>query len=85
MLDFGMIIFELKTESIELAKLLKVTGVCLSGGEAKNIIAEGLVEVDGISEKRKSCKISPGQKVKYQANLIEVRRATDFPQPKICS
>lgn len=48
-------------EFIELHNLLKVTGLCASGGMAKAVIAEGLVKVDGNVELRKRCKIRAGQ------------------------
>lgn len=59
-------------EFIELHKLLKVTGISLSGGEAKVIIAEGLVTVDGHVELRKRCKILPGQIVQCNGTSIAV-------------
>jgi ribosome-associated protein len=65
--------FALKnTEFIELNDLLKVTGLCASGGEAKALIAEGLVKVDGQVELRKRCKIRQGQSVEFQGQVIAV-------------
>lgn len=54
------------TDYIELNQLLKLAGVCNSGGEGKMLVAEGLVRVDGQLEHRKTCKIRPGQVVHYQ-------------------
>lgn len=51
-------------EFIELHKLLKFMGAAESGGEAKALVAEGLVTVDGQVELRKACKIRPGQVVR---------------------
>lgn len=59
-------------EFIELHKLLKVTAVALSGGEAKAMVADGLVTVDGAVELRKRCKIRPGQIVVCNGNTIAV-------------
>ncbi len=50
-------------EFIELHKLLKFLGVAESGAEAKRLVAEGLVTVDGAVELRKACKIRAGQVV----------------------
>ncbi|MES9902316.1 MAG: RNA-binding S4 domain-containing protein [Sedimenticola sp.] len=50
-------------EYVELNNLLKLTGQCHSGGAAKMSISDGEVEVDGVIELRKRCKIRPGQKV----------------------
>lgn len=77
-----MIIFELKTEYIELYKLLKITGLCSTGAEAKHAVATGHVKVDGIKETRKGNKIKPGQKIEYQQMLIEVRGLTENPSLK---
>ena len=59
-------------EFIELHKLLKITSVALSGGEAKVMVAEGLVTVDGVLELRKRCKIHAGQIVECNGNTIAV-------------
>jgi len=59
-------------EFIELHKLLKITAVALSGGEAKMMIAEGLVTVDGAVELRKRCKIHAGQIVVCHGTTIQV-------------
>jgi ribosome-associated protein len=65
--------FELRsTEFIELNDLLKVTGVCSSGGAAKALIAEGRVRVDGEVELRKRCKIRKGQSVEFEGHEIVV-------------
>jgi ribosome-associated protein len=53
----------LRSEFIELNQLLKVAGVCDSGGAGKTIVASGQVRVDGRVELRKTCKIRAGQVV----------------------
>ena len=55
---------------IALNDLLKVTGLCESGGRAKTIIAEGQVKVDDQIELRKTCKIRNGQRVEYAGQQI---------------
>lgn len=77
-----MVIFEIKTEYIELYKLLKVTGLCSTGAEAKYAITAGTVKVDGAKETRKANKIKAGQKVEYQNMTIEVRGLSEHPSPK---
>jgi len=59
-------------EYIELHDLLKVTGLCPTGGAAKIVITEGLVRVDGMVETRKRCKVRKGQRVGYQGEIIVV-------------
>lgn len=55
--------FPIRGEFIELNQLLKLVGVCDSGGAGKALVAEGAVKVDGQTELRKTCKIRPGQTV----------------------
>ena len=55
--------FQLRGEFIELCNLLKLAGVCDSGGAGKALVAEGVVSVDGQVELRKTAKIHAGQVV----------------------
>ena len=55
--------FRLRTEYIELNQLLKLAGVCASGGAGKALVAAGGVAVDGTPESRKTAKIRAGQVV----------------------
>ena len=57
---------------IELHSLLKVTGLCESGGVAKLLIADGLVKVDGDIELRKRCKIRTGQTIELNDQQVAV-------------
>jgi ribosome-associated protein len=61
-------------EFIELHQLLKVTGVCDSGGAGKVLVASGAVSVDGCVELRKSAKIRVGQCVTLGDVRIRVVR-----------
>jgi ribosome-associated protein len=56
--------FALTREYIELNQLLKLAGLCDSGGMGKAIVASGAVTVDGAVELRKTCKIRAGQIVR---------------------
>ncbi|MEN7972309.1 MAG: RNA-binding S4 domain-containing protein [Verrucomicrobiota bacterium] len=64
--------FEIQDEYIELCKLLKAANLVMSGGEGKEVVAQGLVCVDGQLETRKRCKIRPGQTVDFAENTITV-------------
>lgn len=55
--------FQLGADYIEVNQLLKLAGVCDSGGAGKVLVAEGLVSVDGQRESRKTAKIRAGQVV----------------------
>ena len=64
--------FELRGEFVTLDNLLKATGLAGSGGAAKAIVAEGLVQVDGRDELRKTCKIRAGQVVSVHGARVRV-------------
>jgi ribosome-associated protein len=53
--------FELTRDYVELNQLLKLAGVCDSGGAGKALVAAGNVQVDGQPESRKTAKIRAGQ------------------------
>ncbi len=55
--------FPLDREHVELNQLLKLVGLCDSGGAGKVLVASGVVAVDGVTELRKTCKIRSGQVV----------------------
>ncbi len=64
--------FQLQGDHVELNQLLKLAGLCSSGGAGKMIVAEGRVKVDGQVELRKTCKIRRGQKVELDGQVIVV-------------
>jgi ribosome-associated protein len=64
--------FSLRDEYIELCSLLKAANLVMSGGEGKEVVAQGLVTVDGQLELRKRCKIRSGQRIEFQGNTIDV-------------
>ena len=63
---------EILREPIELYRLLKFEGLTSSGGEAKNVIADGLVSVNGDCETRKRRKILVGDMVEFAGEKIQV-------------
>lgn len=64
--------FELDRDFVELNQLLKLTGLCDSGGAGKQLVASGAVRVDGMVELRKTCKIHAGQQVVIGDVAIDV-------------
>lgn len=64
--------FELKGEFIELCNLLKLAGIANSGGQGKMMVADGIVQVDGHIETRKTAKIRAGQVVECLGRQIKV-------------
>lgn len=65
--------FTLRGQHITLDALLKATGLASSGGVAKLMVADGLVQVDGHDELRKTCKIRAGQVVSLADTRICVK------------
>jgi ribosome-associated protein len=64
--------FTLTTEFIELHNLLKLLTIASSGGQGKQFVADGLVEVDGVIESRKTRKVYAGSVVKVFDEEIRV-------------
>jgi len=71
--------FRLNREFVQLNQLLKLTGLCDSGGAGKALVAEGGVSVDGSVELRKTCKIRVGQIVRAGDVEISVVAAEETP------
>lgn len=67
--------FTLTREFIPLCDLLKATGIADSGGIGKMMVADGVVEVDGAVELRKTAKIRAGQVVTVGDVKIAVQAA----------
>ena len=67
--------FTLIGEYVELNLLLKLTGICDSGGAGKRRVLAGGVTVDGVEELRKTCKIRAGQTVCLDDLCINVLAA----------
>ena len=65
------IAFALERDFIELNQLLKLAGICDSGGAGKALVASGVVRVDGKVETRKTCKIRAGQRIEVGEARIE--------------
>ncbi|GAB6142669.1 hypothetical protein JCM12294_01060 [Desulfocicer niacini] len=62
----------LNQEPVELYKILKFENLVLSGGEAKYVITEGLVMVNGEVETRKRKKIFAGDIVQFQEEQLHL-------------
>ena len=63
---------ELNGEFIRLGDLLKAAGFTGTGGEAKQAVQDGLVNVDGKVCTERGHKIRAGQKVQFKDQTIEV-------------
>lgn len=59
-------------EFVELYKVLKVQGLVNGGGEAKHVITEGLVSVNGDVDTRKRKKCVVGDMILFNGNTIKI-------------
>lgn len=64
----------IRTESIELAALLKWAQVVDSGGEAKQLIQDGRVRVNGEVERRRGRKVVLGDHVEVDGLVLVVTK-----------
>ena len=65
----------IETEYIKLDSLLKFAAVVGTGGEAKYVISEGMVTVNGEVCTMRGKKLRPGDKVSFQGLDFEVVKA----------
>lgn len=63
---------KIKDEFIKLGQLIKLAGLVDSGVDAKIVIQDGLVKVNGEVDIRRGKKIVPGDIVEYQGNQVKV-------------
>jgi ribosome-associated protein len=68
-----MRVVEITSEPVELYKILKFEGMVASGGEAKLVISEGLVLVNGKVETRKRKKIVAGDIIEFAQEKIRIQ------------
>jgi ribosome-associated protein len=64
---------EITREPIELYKILKFEGMTTSGGEAKAVITDGQVKVNGAVETQKRKKIVAGDIIEFGDDKVQVR------------
>ena len=64
--------FHISEEYIELNRLLKVLNLAESGGQANQLIADGLVQVNGNLETQKRKKLRPGDIVQFNKTEIQI-------------
>ena len=62
----------LTREPIELYKILKFEGMTASGGEAKAVIADGQVKVNGKVETQKRKQIVSGDTIEFAGDTLQL-------------
>ena len=63
----------IKDEFIKLGQALKLAGLVDSGVDAKFIIQNGLVKVNGITDTRRGKKLYPGDTFEYKETVVNVK------------
>ncbi|MBC2705659.1 RNA-binding S4 domain-containing protein [Desulfobacula sp.] len=66
-------IVKIKKVPVELYKILKFENLASSGGEAKFMIVDGFVKVNGSIETRKRKKIYPGDTIETGGLVLEIQ------------
>lgn len=64
---------KLREEYIKLGQALKAGGLVESGVEAKDVIIEGLVKVNGIVEYQRGKKLHDGDVVTFDGEEIQIK------------
>ena len=63
---------EINHEPVEMYKILKFEAIVSSGGEAKSVIAEGMVMLNGKVETQKRKKIVSGDVIEFQGKQYKI-------------
>lgn len=69
-----MEIIKLRDEFIKLGQALKATGLVESGVDAKEVIVQGLVVVNGEIETRRGRKLYDGDEVEFDGDKISIQK-----------
>ena len=77
-----MIDLEIAEEPIELYKILKYENLVTSGGEAKYVISQGQVVVNGEVETRKRKKIFSGDVILFKDEKIRIKVKRGYKDEK---
>ena len=67
-----MEIINLKDDFIKLGQALKAANLVDSGGEAKAVIQDGLVRVNGEADTRRGKKLVAGDLVEYNGKTVKI-------------
>lgn len=69
-----MEVIHLREEFIKLGQALKAASLVSDGVEAKIVISEGMVKVNGETETRRGRKLYDGDLVSYKGNEIKISK-----------
>ena len=69
-----MLELKLRDDYIKLGQALKASGLVGSGGDAKFVIQDGLVKVNGETQLQRGKKLYEGDTVTYQGETVQIIR-----------
>lgn len=67
-----MDVIKLRDEFIKLGQALKAAGLVESGAEAKEVIAGGLVQVNGETDTRRGRKLHAGDVINFDGEEVKI-------------
>ena len=65
---------KLREEYIKLGQALKAAGLAESGVDAKFVIQDGLVKVNGQTELQRGKKLYDGDEVEFEGSIIKIEK-----------
>ena len=63
---------EIRGDTIRLGQVLKLAGIAGSGGEARGLVEEGRVSVNGEVERRRGRQLRPGDEVAVDDEALRI-------------
>jgi ribosome-associated protein len=63
---------EVREVPVELYKVLKIASLAASGGEAKYVVSEGMVKLNGVVETQKRKKVGVGDEITFGDTILRV-------------
>jgi ribosome-associated protein len=72
---------EIQKEPVELYKILKFEGMTSTGGEAKLLIGDGQVTVNGETETRRRRKMVNGDVIGFRGDQFQLQLTTNSEGP----
>jgi ribosome-associated protein len=63
---------DIRGATIRLGQVLKLAGIAASGGEARALVEEGRVTVNGEVERRRGRQLRPGDEVAVGAEMLRI-------------
>ncbi len=69
-----MLTFKLREDHIKLGQLLKAMNMVETGADAKDVIQQGMVKVNGEIETRRGKKLTEGDQVLFEGQTVKIEK-----------